>query len=97
MSQFDTARRRLRMGTYHRRSMKVRQAARTDPTTKCWRCGRTYAEAVRLWGQKGAAWQAGHVIDSNPRSPLAPEHARCNTAAGGKLRWQRRRKASPNA
>lgn len=89
-------------GTYHRMSMRVRHAAYANPATRCRRCGNTYAEAARLWGPKGAAWQAGHVIDGHPRSALAAEHARCNQAAGGRLsearrRWRKGQLESPNA
>jgi hypothetical protein len=75
----------LYTGTYPRRAKSVRDAAWANPSTRCWRCKRTYPEAVRLWGKKAACWQAGHVVDGHPRSPLAPEHAKCNTAAGGRL------------
>jgi hypothetical protein len=89
----------LYRGTYARRSKSVREAALANPTTRCWRCGRTYAEGVRLWGAKGAAWQAGHVVDGHPGSPLRAEHAKCNTAAGGRLGHSRRatEPTSPNA
>lgn len=89
-------------GTYHCMSKRVRQAAYADPTTRCRRCGNTYAKAVQLWGVKAAAWQAGHVIDGHRRSALAPEHARCNMVAGAKLgnarrRWKNGERDSPNA
>jgi hypothetical protein len=31
---------------------------------------------------KPPTWQAGHVIDHDPASPLAPEASTCNTSAG---------------
>lgn len=92
----------LYRGTYPRRARAVREAAKAKPSTRCWRCGKTYAEGLRLWGPRGAKWQAGHVVDGHPGSPLAAEHAKCNTAAGGRLGSRRRKKAergpiSPNA
>jgi hypothetical protein len=91
----------LYRGSYHSRSKRLRAAAYTNPATTCWRCGRTYAEAMKLWGPKGAAWQAGHKIDGHHGSPLAAEHTYCNTAAGARLGHKRRAKResprSPNA
>ena len=67
-----------RRGSYQVRAARVREAANADPTTRCWRCG---GLAV-----VGDPWQAGHVRDSDPTSPLAAEHQSCNTAAGSRLR-----------
>ena len=44
-------------GDYARRAKAVRDAANADPTTRCWRCGRTQAE-------HGQPWQAGHLNDA---------------------------------
>jgi hypothetical protein len=91
----------LYRGTYARRSKAVREAAFRNPSTRCWRCGHTYAEGVRLYGAQGARWQAGHVADGNPLSPLAAEHAKCNLKAGGRRgggnRTQQPGPRSPNA
>jgi hypothetical protein len=90
----------LYRGNYPRRSKAVRDAAIRDPRTRCWRCGRTYAEGAQLWGPRGAAWQAGHVVDGHHGSVLRAEHARCNTKAGGQLgraRQMKREPVSPNA
>jgi len=89
--------RNLYGGTFPRRSKLVRDAAYENPATRCRRCGKTYAEAVAEWGRKAAAWQAGHVVDGHAGSPLAPEHARCNAAAGGRLGNERRWTASPRS
>jgi hypothetical protein len=88
----------LYTGTYPRRAKAIRDAAWANPLTRCWRCKRTYPEAVRLWGKSGAAWQAGHLVDGHAGSPLVAEHARCNTAAGGRLGRARQavERASPN-
>jgi len=87
-------------GTYHRRAKRLRALAYANPATLCRRCGKTHAQALALWGERAAAWQAGHVVDGHPGSPLAPEHARCNTSAGGKRGVERkamRAPRSPNA
>lgn len=60
-------------GDYPRRAKTVRDAANADPTTKCWRCGRTLIEHG-----PGDTWQAGHIRSSDPTSPLAPEARSCN-------------------
>jgi hypothetical protein len=89
----------LYRGTYPRRSRAVRDAAYKNPATLCWRCGRTYADAVKMYGPSGAAWQAGHIVDGHRGSPLAAEHARCNAIAGGRHGREQKRAqfASPNA
>jgi hypothetical protein len=84
-------------GSYHRRAKRLREAAYGDPGVRCRRCGLTYAQAVTLWGKQGAAWQAGHVVDGHPGSPLAAEHARCNTSAGGRLGVERKAKRAPRS
>lgn len=62
---------------YQRRAKLVRAAAYANPTTRCWRCGRTLAEHRRRW-------HAGHVIegDNSPTGPLAPECEPCNLSHG---------------
>jgi hypothetical protein len=89
---------RLYRGNYSARSKAVREKAYANPRTRCWRCHKTYAEAVRLYGPKGAAWQSGHIHDGNPLSRLAPEHARCNAAAGARVgnKMRARQPVSPN-
>lgn len=91
----------LYQGSYPVRAKIVRDRANADPSTRCRRCRGTYAEAKAKWGAKGAAWQAGHVVDGHPGSPLAPEHAYCNLAAGGRMARARdeakREPKSPNS
>ncbi len=72
-------------GTYHVDSRRVRDAANSDPLTKCWRCGLTIDEHQPHRNGKPARWQAGHLIDGDPASPLAPEASTCNGSAGGTL------------
>lgn len=67
---------------YIRLAAIVRAAANADPTTRCRRCGLTRAEALDLWGERRAAWQAGHIVDGNLAAGLAPEHAKWNASAG---------------
>ena len=61
-------------GTYHVRARHCRDLANADPSTVCWRCGKP--------ARQGDPWQAGHVRDGDPTSPLAPEHRSCNARAG---------------
>ena len=81
-------------GSYHVRSRAVRQAAYANPDTRCWRCGLTLAECRPHRNGKPARWTAGHVLDSNPNSPLLPECSPCNKSAGAsygnRLRGARR-------
>lgn len=64
-------------GDYQARAKQVRDQANAEPNTRCWRCGQP--------ARPGDPWQAGHLIDSDPNSGLAPEHARCNAQAGARL------------
>lgn len=73
-------------GTYQARARHVRDAAYADPTTPCWRCGRTLAQHriphPTLPWTPTPRWHAGHTIDANSNAPLAPEANCCNTTAG---------------
>lgn len=64
-------------GTYTARARRLRIAATRDPYTICWRCGQP--------ARPGDPWQAGHLRDSDPTSPLLPEHRSCNTSAGATI------------
>ena len=64
-------------GTYQRRAKALRDAANADPSTTCWRCGRTQS-------QHGQPWQAGHLNDGEVDGALAAECRGCNAKAGGK-------------
>jgi hypothetical protein len=70
-------------GSHQRRAKKITAAADADPTTRCWRCGRTKAE-------HGRRWHAGHLVDGQVNGPLAAECEPCNTSAGARRGNQRR-------
>ena len=65
-------------GSFTRRARLIRQAADADPTTRCWRCGRTKAE-------HGRKWTAGHLLRADPDSPLLPECQLCASREGQAL------------
>jgi hypothetical protein len=69
--------RRHYQGDYAVRAGRVRRSADADPLTRCWRCG----ELARV----DDPWQAGHVFDGDPDSPLMPEHRSCNVRAGVRI------------
>jgi len=75
---------------YDRRAKAVRDAARADPSTRCWRCGRTLDQHPLSKTGKPQQWVAGHVIDSDPASPLRAEASSCNAAAGARTGNMRR-------
>ena len=75
-------------GTHQARAKRITDAAYADPSTRCWRCDRTMAE-VRTVKPK-AIWTSGHLIDSLPNGPMAPECSPCNFAAGARLTNSRR-------
>lgn len=71
------------------------------PDTRCWRCGKLLHHHRPHRNGHPAYWQAGHLVDGDPRSALAIEASTCNLTAGGRLGAarlaQRREPASPNA
>lgn len=83
-------------GTYHVRSRAVVAAAKADPNTRCWRCGRTLAEHPPTKTGNPPKWSAGHVHDGVPDSPLLPEVLSCNARAGAIIgnRSPKRRKGA---
>jgi hypothetical protein len=96
----DPRKRALYGGTYPARAKLVREAAYANPATRCWRCHKTLAEGIALYGRERAQWQAGHVSPV-PGSVLRPEHAHCNwqegRSRGGKTAMGVRDPRSPNA
>lgn len=81
-------------GDYPRRAKAVTDAAKANPLTQCWRCGRTLAQHPPHKTGRPATWHAGHVIDGDPNSPLLPEASTCNSRSGAQL-GQRLSKAEP--
>lgn len=77
-------------GDYQARAQAVRDQANANPDTLCWRCRRTLADHPPHTNGKPARWTAGHVIDSDPTSPLAPEASTCNFSAGAATGNRRR-------
>lgn len=75
-------------GDYARRAKAVRDVANADPTTRCWRCGRTQAE-------HGQPWQAGHLNDGQVGGPLRAECRACNASAGATAGNLRRKGLMP--
>lgn len=78
-------------GTYARRAALVRARAYADPTTVCWRCGRTLAEHPPHRTGRPATWTAGHVEDGRIDGQLLPEASTCNYSAGASTGNRRRR------
>jgi hypothetical protein len=68
-----------RRGSYHVTAKRVREAAYANPGTTCWRCG------LPLDAKPGDTWDAGHLRDGDPTSPLLPEHSSCNRSAGATM------------
>lgn len=83
-----------RGGAYKAMSRQVVLAARANPLTRCWRCGLMLVEHRPHKNGRRPFWTAGHVIDSDPASPLAPEASTCNFIAGGQLTATRKLQAT---
>lgn len=88
-----------RKGPHHRGSHQVRakaitDAAKANPATRCWRCGRTMTEIRKT--KPRAIWHAGHLKDGQIGGPYRAECSPCNTSAGARkgnaLRGARRRR-----
>lgn len=65
-------------GTDYRRRRAQLFATLNEHST-CWRCG----EGPR----EGDPFEAGHLIDGDPHSPLGFEHRTCNRRAGAQAAW----------
>jgi hypothetical protein len=72
-------------GDYQARAAQVRAAANANPETVCWRCGLYLDQHAPHASGAPVAWQAGHVHDGDPLSPLLPEASTCNSRAGRAL------------
>jgi hypothetical protein len=82
-------------GDYKRRAQAVRDAANADPATRCMSpvCvagNGTLAQHPRTRTGERPTWDAGHVRDGDPMSPLQPEVSTCNRSAGARLGNRRR-------
>lgn len=73
-------------GSYHKQSRKVRDAAKANPSTRCWRCGRTLVEHPRHANGRAPYWTAGHVNDAQVGGELRAEASVCNFGAGAERR-----------
>jgi len=69
-------------GAYAVAARALRQMAYADPTTECWRCGRTLDQHEPHKDGKPARWTAGHITDGEVGGALAPEASTCNYSAG---------------
>ena len=59
-----------RRGSYQRDARRLTRLAYADPTTRCWRCGRTLVEHPPHKTGRAPTWQAGHVNDGQIGGPL---------------------------
>lgn len=87
------AHRRGQHGQRHAKAVVDR--ANNDPTTRCWRCGKTLDEHAPHKDGTRPTWQAGHTRDGDPTCQLLPEASTCNTAAGAIARNRRNRNLQP--
>lgn len=84
-------------GNYPAMARAIRDAANANPTTRCWRCGRTLDQHPTHRNGKPAQWTAGHINDGQVDGPLAPEVSTCNYSAGAALGNERMRTREVNA
>lgn len=82
-------------GAHQRRAKLVCDWAWAHPDTRCARCGLTYAEAAKRWGQARAKWTGGHVNDGEINGAYQPEHLHCGSSAGATYGNAQRRTSSP--
>lgn len=73
-------------GSYQVRAKRVTDAAYADPSTVCWRCGRTLEQVRRRFRRRSSVrWTAGHVVDGQVDGELRPECSPCNYGRGAAL------------
>jgi hypothetical protein len=86
-------------GTHQRRAARLKARADADPTTRCWRCGKTLADHAPHRNGKPATWTAGHPdgYEGVPDAPLLPEASTCNYSHGATYgnRQRKRRTLRP--
>jgi ribosomal protein L37E len=78
-------------GSYDRRSRQVVAAAKADPTTTCWRCGKTLIQVRERYPK--AKWNNGHLWPNDPNAPLAAECSPCNTGDANRRRQAKHQSA----
>lgn len=59
-------------------------ASAADPSTRCWRCGRTLSEHPNHDTGAPPRWTTGHINPGEVNGPVAPEVSTCNLAASNK-------------
>ena len=78
-------------GTFGRRALALVAAANADPTTRCWRCGKTLTAHGPTRTGRPPKWSAGHVNKGEVNGQLLPEVLSCNVAAENEHRIALRR------
>lgn len=73
---------------FRRLARLVTAAANADPTTTCWRCGRTLDRCGPQGDGRNAngtpcIWHAGHTISGDNRAPVRAECSHCNCSHHG--------------
>jgi hypothetical protein len=67
---------RLHDRAHDLRAKPIRERAYADPSTRCWRCGRTLAEVKAAEPMRRVVWHAGHT--GGRWDPLLAECSLCN-------------------
>ena len=67
---------RLHDWSHQVRARVIRRNAYADPSTRCWRCGRTLAEVKAAEPRRRVEWHAGHT--GGRYDPLLAECSPCN-------------------
>jgi len=69
-------------GAHQTIARRITTAANANPSTTCWRCGKTLAQHRPHKTGRAVTWQAGHIVDGNSSAGYAAEASTCNTSAG---------------
>jgi ribosomal protein L37E len=78
-------------GRYHVVSLANLRAWNADPTTTCWRCGKTLTQVRERYPK--AKWNNGHLWPNDPNAPLAAECSPCNTGDANRRRQAKHQSA----
>lgn len=85
-------------GSHQADAARIVEAAKADPSTRCWKCKRTIVEVRR--SEPNARWIGGHVVAGQVGGPYKAECSVCSNREGAditnaKRRGKRRRARGP--
>lgn len=87
---------RLYRGRWKTDTRRLLRIWTANPNTRCWRCTLTLDQHPPHKNGRRPWWTRGHIRDSDPTSPTAPEASTCNYTAGAQHGNRLRRRTTRN-